>query len=58
MAFNIDNLLIKKVRRVVFTDTASGDIYFNATEIENPSLNITSETTQKTATLGVPVATF
>ena len=58
MAFNIDNLLIKKVRRVVFTDTASGDIYFNASEIENPSLNITSENTQKTDALGVPVATF
>lgn len=58
MAFNVDNLLIKKVRRVVFTDVATGDIYFNASEIENPSLNITSENTQKTDALGVPVATF
>lgn len=58
MAFNIDNLLIKKVRRVVFSDSATGDIYFNASEIENPSLNITSENTQKTDALGSPIATF
>ncbi len=55
---NIDNLLIKKVRRVVFTDPATGDVYFNASDIQSPSLNITSESTQKTDALGVPVATF
>lgn len=58
MSFNVDNLLIKRVRRVVFIDPATGDIYFNASDIQNPSLSITSDNTQKTDALGVPIATF
>lgn len=58
MAFDIDSLLIKKVRRVVFTDTDTGEVFFNATEIENPSLNITADSTEKTDAMGSPIATF
>lgn len=58
MAFDIDSLLIKKVRRVVFTDPATGEVFFNATDISNPSLSITANNTQKTDAMGSPIATF
>lgn len=58
MAFNVDNLLIERVRRVVFSDIDTGDIFFAASEIENPSLTITSESTTKNDAFGTPVATF
>lgn len=58
MAFIVDNALIKRVRRAVFSDLATGGIYFNATEIENPNLSITSEGTTKNDAFGSPIATF
>lgn len=54
----IKNFVIDRVRRGVMINPASGEMMWAINQIENPSLNITSETSEAVDALGTPIAIF
>ena len=66
MAFDISNVVIDRIVRGIATSQGDndklgikkGDILFSINQIQNPSLNCTSESTDAVDALGTPIATF
>ncbi len=58
MAFNANNFVIDKVRRVTRVNLTTGAVDFSMTSIENPTVEFTGESTDKTDAQGVLIARF
>ena len=66
MAFDISNVVIDRIVRGIATSQGDndklgikkGDILFSINQIQNPSLNCTSESNDAVDALGTPIATF
>ena len=58
MAFEVRNFVIDRVRRGIMLHSETGALMWALNQIENPSLNVTAETTDAVDALGVPIATF
>lgn len=58
MAFNANNFIIDKVRRVTQVNLATGLVDWTATSIESPQVEFTGESTDKTDAQGVLLARF
>ena len=58
MAVNLNNFIIDRVLRGVAQSHTDDSVLFAITQIQNPSLNCSSESTDAVDALGTPVATF
>ena len=58
MAFDLSNFVIDRVVRAVALSQTNGEVLFSINQVTNPSLNVTSETSEAVDALGVPVAIF
>lgn len=58
MAFNANNFIIDRVRRVTEFDLETGMVNWTITSIENPTVEFTGETTDKNDAYGVLLARF
>ena len=58
MAFDINNFVIDHVLRGVMLSTADGSVMQSINQIEDPSLNCTSEEREAVDALGTPIMTF
>lgn len=66
MAFDLNNFVIDRVVRGIAVaqgdntklDISKGDVLFSINQIQNPSLNCTSESADAVDALSVPIATF
>lgn len=66
MAFDVSNVVIDRIVRGIATSQGDndklgikkGDILFSINQIQNPSLNCTSESADAVDALGTPIATF
>lgn len=60
MAFNVNmnNFVIDRVLRGLFLDSGNGDVLFSLNQIQNPSLTVSSESSDAVDALGTPIATF
>lgn len=58
MAFMLKNFVIDRVRRGIMFHSGTDDVLFAINQIENPSLNVTSETADAVDALGTPIMTF
>lgn len=56
--FDINNFAIDRILRGVFSSTKDGTVLCNMTQIQNASLNVTSETADVVDALGTPIMTF
>ena len=55
---NINNLVIDRILRGNMTSHTDGSILWSLTQITNPSLSVTSESTDAVDALGTPIMTF
>ena len=58
MAFDINNLVIDHILRGVMTSTADGSFMWSINQITEPSLSVTTETSEAVDALGSKIATF
>lgn len=58
MALNVNEILIERVRSLVFTDYQTGDVIGRLTSLEEPSLNVTSEADNITDAIGALISTM
>ena len=58
MAVNLNNFIIDRVLRGIAQSHTDDSVLFAITQIQNPSLNCASESTDAVDALGTPVATF
>lgn len=58
MAFQLSNFVIDRVRRGVMLHSSTGAMLWSINQIENPSLSVTSETSEAVDALGTPIAIF
>jgi len=58
MAFNPNELVIEKVRAVEEYDPATNELIGRFTQIEEPSLNFSADSTEVTDAVGTSIATF
>lgn len=58
MSVNLNNFVIDRVLRGVAQSHTDGSVLFAMTQIQNPSLTCSSESTDAVDALGTPVATF
>ena len=58
MAFNKNELLLDRVRSLVFKDPETGKIRFRLTSIEDPTLGVTADSEEIVDALGSPIATL
>ena len=58
MAFNPNELILERVRSVEEYDPATGELTGRYTQIEDPSLTTSSDSTDVVDALGTPIATF
>ena len=56
MAFKLSNFVIDRVRRGVMLHSSTGEMLWSINQIENPSLNVSSETSEAVDALGTPIA--
>ena len=58
MSVNLNNFIIDRVLRGIAQSHTDGSVLFAMTQIQNPSLTCSSESTDAVDALGTPVATF
>lgn len=58
MAFDTNNFVIDHVLRGLMTSTADGSVMWSINQITEPSLSVTSETSEAVDALGTTIATF
>ena len=58
MAFDINNFAIDRVLRGVMVSAADGSVMWSINQITDPSLNVTSETSEVVDAVGTPIVTF
>lgn len=58
MAVNLNNFVIDRVLRGIALSQTDGSVLFSINQIQNPSLNCSSESTDAVDALGTPIATF
>lgn len=56
--FDLNNFAIDHVLRGIMTSSADGSVMWAINQITDPSLNVTSETSEAVDALGSPIATF
>ena len=52
----LKNFVIDRVRRGIMLHSSTGEMLWAINQIENPSLNVTSETSEAVDALGTPIA--
>lgn len=58
MAFNKNELILDRVRSMTFNDLSTGEMLFRLTQLEDPTLNCTSEGEEVTDALGSVITTL
>lgn len=58
MAFDMNNFVIDRVLRGIALSQTNGDVLFSINQIQSPSLQCASESTDAVDALGTPIATF
>lgn len=56
MAVSIRNFAIDRIRRGMMLHSSTGEMLWSINQIENPSLNVSSETSEAVDALGTPIA--
>lgn len=56
MAVSIRNFAIDRIRRGIMLHSSTGEMLWAINQIENPSLNVSSETSEAVDALGTPIA--
>ena len=58
MAFDLNNFVIDRVMRGVALSQTDGSVLFSLNQVTNPTLTVSSESTDAVDALGTPIATF
>lgn len=56
MSVSIRNFAIDRIRRGMMLHSSTGEMLWSINQIENPSLNVSSETSEAVDALGTPIA--
>lgn len=58
MAFNVDNLIIDRIRQITAHNITTGELLYRLTEVEDASLNCSSEAQEITDAVGARITTL